>query len=190
MLRTLVVVEPGPVLQIDDQDGVISNTGETNTPPYAAQVAIAINTPGVSSGNTQSTALVSGNLPVATGALTQTDSGIVASNVALKTSLPVTSLHTVTFSSTPTFDFTPTANGLRQKMVLTGGITPTLQGSTAGDQVMLDLVQDSTGSHGATWPSNVSAQTPQPNGTPSTSTLFVFMYDGAKYLFVAAVGGQ
>jgi hypothetical protein len=187
MLRTLVVREPGVVLQIDDVSGIVSTTGDSNAPPYAAGIPANINTPNVSGGNTTSTALVAGNLPVATAATAQDDSGIAASNVVL---LSMTALHTVASGATPAFNFAPTGNGLRQKNVMTSNIAPTFSGSSAGDEVSLELIQDGTGGRTVTWPGNVSTQTPNPSAPANSKTLFKWMYDGSEYVLIAAVGGQ
>lgn len=170
--------------------GVARSTGSawgtsySSTNPIPATIA-----PGA--GNTTSTGMVNGNLPEATGPNALGDSGVAVSAVALAANLPVTALTTLASQPTPPFNFTANgAAGLRQQMTMTANTSPTFSGSVAGDEITLILAQDSTGSWTVTWPSNVSAQTPQPVATPSTKTVFKFIYDGLKYLLISAVGGQ
>lgn len=103
---------------------------------------------------------------------------------------PVTELFPVPSSPTPTFDFTVNGNGIRQTTILTSDITPVFTGSNAGDEVTVIFVQDGSGGHSVTWPSNVSDQTPQPTSLANSSSVFEWIFDGTDYLLINAIGGQ
>ncbi len=80
------------------------------------------------------------------------DAGYFDGNVQVTKSL-ASGINTVAFSATPTFDC---SLGNIQTITLTGNVTSsTLANCTAGEILVFDIVEDATGGHTFTWPSNV-----------------------------------
>lgn len=89
-----------------------------------------------------------------------------------------TKLQVVASASTVTFDFT---GSVSQKTVLTQATTINFVNGVAGDRMSLILQQDSVGGHQVTFAANILGVSG--TGTsPSSSTVFDFLYDGTNYL--------
>jgi hypothetical protein len=100
-------------------------------------------------------------------------------------------LVTVPSGPEPTFDFSA---GKRQVTILTGDVSPTFQGSSAGDRVQVILCQDETGNRTVLWPANVNladwASPVQAGPEAGWITVLNFVVDEAGvYQFLDGVGG-
>lgn len=84
--------------------------------------------------------------------------------------------------SAKTLDFA--ANGVAQKLTLTGSPTLTVVDPTAAAYVLIVLVQDGTGGRVVTFPAAFQG-TPAYDTTLSTTTALLFWFDGASYWFMA-----
>jgi hypothetical protein len=85
----------------------------------------------------------------------------------------------ITFSATPIFDL----NGHSAfKIVLTGDVTsPAFINPSAGQLVMIEIVQDSVGNRAFAWPANVRGG--MAVGTlPNEVSAQLFLYDGIQYI--------
>ena len=95
------------------------------------------------------------------------------------------SVNTVTFSATPTFD---ASLGNTQKLTLTANVTSsTLSNANAGEHLDFIICQDSGGSHSFAWPANVNGATTV-DATASTCSAQSFIFDGSTAYALAVAG--
>jgi hypothetical protein len=92
--------------------------------------------------------------------------------------------HVTTFSATPTFDL---SLGAIQQITLTGDVTSSsLNGIATGQLVVFDIIQDGTGAHTFTWPTNVYG-----GGVPGTAAnkhnCQMFYSDGSSLFSVSGI---
>jgi hypothetical protein len=143
-----------------------------------------INVTGSGSTTTAATAAVNlaaaptGDVLTSDGSGNVQDSGVLLSTLALKQTQTV-----VGFSATPNFNASTSSNF---KITLSGNVTSsTISGATAGQTIIIEIVEDSTGGRTFVWPTsfkngmNLSAgagQSIQANETNIQS----FYYDGTN----------
>lgn len=93
-------------------------------------------------------------------------------------------LNTVTFSATPTFDF---SKGNTQMITLTGNVTSsTLVNAAAGERLLFIVCQDATGSRTFVWPASMKGGGTI-GATASKCSVQDFVWDGASARAVGAV---
>jgi hypothetical protein len=99
-----------------------------------------------------------------------------------------TTLATVAFSSTPTFN---AGLGNSLKMTLTGNVSSsTLSNAQAGQQISWVICQDGTGSRTFVWPANVKGGMTISAGA-NTCSAQTFLYDGTNaYALSSGVTGM
>lgn len=91
----------------------------------------------------------------------------------------------VASSPTPNFNW---ATSINQRMILTANAVIAFS-SPSITEMTLVLVQDVVGSRNVTWPANIRVFTPI-DGTPNTSTVYTFIFDGTNYLLKSSMGGM
>lgn len=94
-----------------------------------------------------------GNSATADTNLYRASAGLLKSDQQISASSLIGGLNTVTFSATPTFDF---SKGNTQMLTLTGNVTSSsLVNATAGERLLFILCQDAAGSRTFVWPASV-----------------------------------
>jgi len=97
-------------------------------------------------------------------------------------------LTTVTYSTTPVFN-AATSSGF--KITLTGNVTSsTLSGATAGQVIIVEIIEDATGGHTFVWPTNFLNATYLGSGAgqpiaANETTVQAFFYDGTNAYAIA-----
>lgn len=111
--------------------------------------------------------------------------------IAAKTPAPVT----VTYAASTTIDVTGQPDGRIHRITLTGNLTLGFTGGVDGQKVLVELIQDATGSRIVTMGSSVAYGTDisafAATTTPSKKDVLGFIYSSAaaKYLLVAVAKG-
>jgi hypothetical protein len=104
--------------------------------------------------------------------------GCVGSQSALRAIRVQLSINPVTFSATPTFDF---SLGEIQTITLTGNVTSsTISNSLSGQKATFNICQDSTGSRSFVWPTGFKG-TMTIGSTASKCNVQEFYYDGTNW---------
>jgi hypothetical protein len=129
------------------------------------------------SGNAKDSGVLIGSLaPLASPAFTGNASAINITISGAQVNTPTI----IAFSATPTFN-AATANNF--KITLTGNVTSsTLSGATAGQRIIMEIIQDGSGGHTFVWPSNMKNTmniADQAAGANEVS-LQEFYYDGTN----------
>jgi hypothetical protein len=115
----------------------------------------------------------------------------VIASAATSTSY-TTTVQTITYSATPAIDW---SLGSTARITLTGNATFSFSGAVDGQTVVLEVIQDATGSRLATWPGSVAFGTDVTAATLTTTAskrdFVAFKYNAteAKYYCLSIVKG-
>ena len=129
--------------------------------------------------------VASGGATITAGGLTVTAGGatITAGNLTLNGGQAVGKR--VDDGDSSTADTIDWSTGNIHRSKLTGNCTYTFSNPATGASYVLEVLQDATGSRTVTWPAAVvwdNGVTPTLTTTANQKDVFVFLYNGAKYL--------